>query len=565
MIRSIRPSRSLLTLVLSWLLLTVTAMAESPEVAQANGHLKRAEANLKLVNDAIGHLTQPPKGSAARLAKMRLDQAFGDLKPAGELLSKLKQGDGLADASKRYNDDIQLYEKLRGILTGGPSPEPKPKPPEPAPDSSKGKQSGQTGGATKEPPAPTTVKLGYPHADNFKNTLFTLRRVEGETQALAQLHEELRAVADPLTISFRRVAGAVATSTETRRQAGFVKDGLSKIPANGEGVAEAKQRLAEAEASLGTVDAFMKPLNERLTKLVDPASYPKLDEDLKRLTELGSGYANPEMLFREQRSRAAEAFAQGPAAREEALRIAQAYARLMQQETDQGKRVEGAGNGFLRRYEEFLAVAERETAALPGSIREDLAEADRLGNEAVQDQKPLWFTGGIPQRLEWVDDKFALLTVLDPEGAPAIGREIDAAKASLRERADALRELIIRENPLPPDRYAGADRDATVAVAIDAWGIQEKGFELLATRIPSEAWSRETKWVYSNGTWYFSDKSTLQVRLIVADKKNPELAIDRPVNVRKDHQKGDTMIGVPMRSFDETLEPGEYLLRSRVK
>ena len=146
MIRSIRPSRSLLTLVLSWLLLTVTAMAESPEVAQANGHLKRAEANLKLVNDAIGHLTQPPKGSAARLAKMRLDQAFGDLKPAGELLSKLKQGDGLADASKRYNDDIQLYEKLRGILTGGPSPEPKPKPPEPAPDSSKGKQSGQTGG-----------------------------------------------------------------------------------------------------------------------------------------------------------------------------------------------------------------------------------------------------------------------------------------------------------------------------------------------------------------------------------------------------------------------------------
>ena len=90
-------------------------------------------------------------------------------------------------------------------------------------------------------------------------------------------------------------------------------------------------------------------------------------------------------------------------------------------------------------------------------------------------------------------------------------------------------------------------------------------FELLAVRIPAEAWQRQTKWVYSNGTWYFSDKSLLQVRLIVADKENAEQAIDRPVNVRKDHQKGDTTYGVPMRSFDEALEPGEYFLRSKIK
>ena len=563
-----RAARCLPLLLLSWLCLTLPALAQSPEVAQVNGYLKRAESNLKLVNDAIGHLTQPPKGSAGKLAKMRLEQAFGDLKPAGELLSKLKSGDGLAEATKRYNDDVALHDKLRGILTGG-GPKPTPTPtPKPEPKPSSGGKSGANGSSGGEKPAaaqPATVKLGYPHADNFKNQLFTLRRVEGEAQGLVALLEELRGVEDPLSISYRRVAGALSQSAETRRQAGFVKDGLAKIPANGEGVAEAKQRLVNAEASLGAVEEFMKPLNARLAKLVDPASYPQFDADLKRLTELGSAYANPQMLFLEQRARAAEAFAQADVAKGECVRIAQAYARLIQQETDQGKRIEGAGNGFLRRHAEFLAAAEREREALPASIRADLAEADRMAVEAVQNQKPLWFTGGIPQRMEWVEDKFALYEVLDPKGAPAVGQEIAALEASLRERADALRELIIRENPLPEDRFAGADRDAAIAVAIDAWKIQEPDFELLATRIPSEAWSRETKWTYSNGTWYFSDRSTLQVRLIVADKQNPELAIDRPVNVRKDHQKGDTLIGVPMRSFDEALEPGEYLLRSRAK
>ena len=60
------------------------------------------------------------------------------------------------------------------------------------------------------------------------------------------------------------------------------------------------------------------------------------------------------------------------------------------------------------------------------------------------------------------------------------------------------------------------------------------------------------------------DRSHLQVRLIVADHENSNQAIDRPVNVIKDHQKGDTMIGVPMRSFDEELEPGEYFLKANI-
>ncbi|MFI4892096.1 MAG: hypothetical protein ACIAQ0_01480, partial [Phycisphaerales bacterium JB058] len=104
-----------------------------------------------------------------------------------------------------------------------------------------------------------------------------------------------------------------------------------------------------------------------------------------------------------------------------------------------------------------------------------------------------------------------------------------------------------------------------IETAISGWTVQQEKFDLLAVRIPAEQWARETKWTYSNGTWYFSDRSKLQVRLIVADHENPELAIDRAINVWKDHQKGDSMIGVPLRGFEDELQPNDYLLRANVK
>ena len=428
------------------------------DVAQVNAHLKRAEANLELVNGSIGHLTEAPKGSAGKLARVRLDQAFGDVEAARKLLEGL-EGEGVAEAAARHKAARELYDKLDGILSGE-TPKPAPEGEEPEATEDPPKQEKSKGGEKQDPAKPSdqrpaTVKLGYPHADNFKNTLFTLRRVEGDLGGVMKLLEELRPVTDQLSIQHRTVAGAVATITETRRQAGFVKDGLAKIPKNGEGVAEAQERLAGALASLDTAEAYLQPLNAQLAKFIDPANYPEFQSDVKRLRELSAAYANPELLFRDQRSRAAEALTQGEAAKAECIRIGQVYARLMEQGTEQGKSIEAAGNNFLGQYEAFLAAAAQQKASLPADIRADLAEADRMANEAVQNQKPLWFTGGIPQRLEWVDDKFALYTALDPNGAATLGQEVEAMKTSLDERANSLRELIIRENPLPNDTYAG--------------------------------------------------------------------------------------------------------------
>jgi hypothetical protein len=125
--------------------------------------------------------------------------------------------------------------------------------------------------------------------------------------------------------------------------------------------------------------------------------------------------------------------------------------------------------------------------------------------------------------------------------------------------------LIIQQNPLPPDRYTGGDRKQVVDVAIDAWKHQQAKFEVLGSRIPSEAWNRETMWQYSNGTWYYVDQSRLQVQLLVADESNTKQAKILPINIIKNHQKGDSLIGTPLFSSKEVLQPSSYMMRDKIK
>jgi hypothetical protein len=511
------------------------------DISKIEGLLRRAEANLNSVQSSVAGRDKPPTGSSGKLLAQRLKQAYGDLEPAGKLVTGLTKGEaGVAEITKRYNTAATLYQELAAFMNGGKA--------EPKPEVKDGE-----------------VKLGYPHADNFKNTQFTFRnKVEAPMNQLVELHAKLKPVKDQMLINHRTTAQALATIKEARRQAGFVKDGLAKIPANGQGVAAAKDNLAKAlEAIQGSEDYF-KPLHGKIMAMIDPAKFPDFDDDRKRLRGISSDYS-AEWVFTSDRARAAELFTQRQAAQEELVRIAKAYNRLMQQKTDMGTAIEAVGNGALRSFEAFDARILEEKKTLPKAIREHLAEAQQYGNEAVAEQKPAFFNGGIPQRMEWAEDKLSLLKVIDKENGPAVAKEYSATQSKLKKQADALKALIIKENRVSPDNYPGADRDAIIKVAKSGWAVQQKDAKILKIVIPSEAWTREKKWTYSNGTWYFSDKSRIQVQLIVADHENPKQAISRPVNIIKNHEKGDTMIGVPMRSFDEALQPREYYLIKNIK
>lgn len=573
--------------MLSMAVLSLATPAHA-DVSAVNSHLTRAEANLEMVNGSIGHLTSPPKGSAGKLAKLRLDQAYADLEPAGKLLAGLS-GEGVAEAAERYNTDIALYNKLAGILSGkaeppAPKEEAPPKPAEappaapdkPAAEKPKQPEAPAEPVAPAQPEKPTTVRLGYPHADNFKNTQFTFRnKVEPVANQMTQTHAELVAVEDQLSINFRTTAQALETITEAQRQAGFVKKGLDALPSNGEGVAEAYEQLNVANEQLAGAEAYFKPLHAELMALIDPANYPDYQTDLQKLKDLASMYARPDMQFMHQKDQAVTAYQQAETTKADVIQIARKYGRLMQQKSDQGVEIDRVGTGFLRNQEGFLAEAEKQKQVLPGEIKGHLAEADKDADAAVSEKKPLWFTGGIPQKMGWAEEKLVLLEGIDPAAGKPLRAEYDQLQASLAKRADSLKELIIQSNGLPSDSFHGDDRQKAIDTAIDAWKHQEKDFEVLTARIPSEAWEHIVKHHYDgsvnvntgdvSGTVTTQDRSRIQVQLIIADKANPKLAKIIPVNIWKDHNKGDTMIGVPLYSGDEKLQPHSYLLREKVK
>lgn len=525
---------ALVALCLGW---AAGANAQA-SVSQVNSHLQRAETNLQSVASSVAGRTSPPAGSAGKLLASRLQQALSDLTPAKALLDKVPAGAaGRDEAAARYEAAAAEYNRLLAFLTGGSAPAAAP-----------------SGG----------TRLNYQQEELLKNANFHLREVTGNADRLTAEYERLIVVEDQLGTDFRIIEGLVGLAENAQRKAGIARDALNQLPTDGVGVADTVRALEAAEAKVAQAAAYLLPLQTQLRQTIDPASYPEFDTDRRRLQDLSMMFARTEIIDTD-RPLAAETFVQAEAAKAECIRIAQKYARLVQQQTEQGKSLEGAGNGFLASHAAFLAHAEEVRAALPDEIREDIRTALEYGAEAVAEQKPLWFTGGVPQALGYAEDRLMLLTALDEEAGKAMQTELDEAKASLEEQAQALRELIIRENTLAEDRFRGEGRDEAIEVAESAWKVQQEEFEVLAVRIPAEQWARETKWTYSNGTWYFSDRSKLQIRIYVADHENPELVIDRPVNVWKDHQAGDSMIGTPVFAFEDELQPSSYLLRSKVK
>lgn len=528
------------------------AMADTArDVSKIEGLLRRAKVNLESVVLNMAGRDRWPQGSAGKLLAMRLEQAGSDLQPAGELVQQLPAtGPGVAEVREQYQQMAEVYNRLVALQNGGAEPQP-------------------NAGATEG-----TVKLGYPHADQFKNAVFTLQhKVEQPANQLTELQAELQPVEDQLTINYRKSGNALDLIEETRRQAGFAETALAKIPANGEGVAEAKERLAAARKALDGSEAYFRPLHEKLLTIVDPNRYPSFQQDVERMRALSGDYA-AEFIFRTDRRRAAELFGQRPQAHAEVVRIAQVYARPLQQKPAWIQPLEASGNRALSGFQVFDARIEEQRQALPGEIRGHLAQAEKLADEAVREQKPAWFTGGIPQEMGFAEDKLTLITAIDPPTGGTLQNEFEQMQTEPRQRAESLKELIIQENTPPPNNFQGADRQKAIDAAFDAWKHQEEGFKVLAAAIPAEAWTREQKHSFDgsihantgniSGEWSKQDRSKIQVQLLIAVKDDPKLAKIIPVTVYKDHMRGDTMFGTPLFAGDEELPPRFFLLRETI-
>ncbi len=414
------------------------------------------------------------------------------------------------------------------------------------------------------PAAPATgTKLDHVQAKALADGRFHVREVVGLAAAVDEVVKEVAAAADPDALDHRRVAAAMNTVAKARERAAQARTHLDPLPADGAGVKAALDELATGLASLDASEARLRPIHARLSALVDPATYPTLDADVRRLQELGQAYGDPANTFGGDRRRAAVLVGEHPAAVAEHARLVKAYATFVRQQTEAGRRVEGAARFCGEALARFGAATDAQRAAAPAAVDAAFAALARLVETAVKEEKPAFFGGGIPQQVDVVEAELVLLTALDAKAGAAAAERLAKAKADLATTQTSLAAKIIEANVLPPDTYAGADRAALEAEAAAAWKRLQPDAVVLATRIPSSAWRRETMWRRQGNTWYRIDRSRLQVQLIVG--YDDALAVIRPVDLWIDHQAGDERSAIPMDAPKDPVPPHRLLRRALLK
>lgn len=513
--------------------------AQQQQILQtAQSELKKANDNLQLALQSAGPGTAQPTGSKAKLAAVRLGSAKGPAANAAALLEKLPADNADVLAFKEQLDAVNAkIAELESRLTGG---------------------------AAGSPAAPTEggTKLDYKQEEQLKNARFYVREIEGLNNALQELAGNVRGVQDVTSLDHRVIQQGINTIAKARERAATTHQHLDPLPADGQGVKPVADQLQQLMAGVDSAEQVLGPIHAKLSAAVDPNSYANLAADTERLRELTRMFANPNILV-EDPQQAAERMTQAPAALAERERLVTQYAVIVNQQTEDGKRVGDVSRYFTEKYMAFLAAADQRKAALPGEIEADLNEANSLADQAAAEQKPLFFTGGIPQRMEWAETKLVLYKALDPQGAGAMEQKIAATRQNLKARQDALRDAIIASNEMPADTYAGDDRDSLVKIATNALKEQQPDADVLAARIPSQAWKREQLWRNQTGDWYKIDRSRLQVQLIV--KHDDKLAVIQPINMWMDHLSSDQITAFPLFEKDEELQPQSFMLRSKVK
>jgi len=504
-------------------------------LTQVEQRLSQAKANAKSAEDSAGSASKKPSASQAKLALSRAAQARAQIDTVKDALAKLPADDpavkALAESCTELENSITALETRLG--------------------------------ATAAPPATGGAKLSFQDEQKLKDAAFYVREVEGAANALDEVVAQVKATADENSLEFQRLASAMATIDKARSRKEFIDERLGALPADGAGVAEG---IAQSRAQYQRIDAaesVLKPVHERLQRIVDPANNPTLDADVARIQAFAAMFGDL-TLFESNPVRAASIVAERPAAGAELERITKTYSALLQQDTEASRRLRGVSAYLTERLSGFDRAAADWKSRLPSIVDEDLGNALRMTNEAVVEKKPLFFQGGIPQAIEFAVFRIELLAALDPAAGAKARAALETTKGTIANRQTELRELIIEQNPLPPDRYTGGDRSSLVERATAAWMALEPGAKVLTVRFPGEDWKRETMWRYSNSAWYLVDRSRLQAQLIV--RVDDRLAVIRPIDLWIDHVSNDAKSANPLHSgVEEVLSASSFLLLDKVK
>ncbi len=525
-------------------------------LGKAENEVKNAEYDLKSARESAGTAANPAKGSRAKLTTMRLDSAQKRLDQAAVYLKELPADDAsVSSVQGRYDTAAAGVAEVRAILN--PSAPPKEaKPVESAPADAEGS------GEAEPAPAPTVPKLDYKQEELLKNARWYVRETTGYTNAVAAV--VARIDADGPKPVHSEIRDGLATVETAKKKHALAADYIAQLPAGHPQVQPVADQVTEAAALIGAQESRLRAVDVELAKLTGMEHYPNYDADFKLMQDLAGRYRSFGFTV-QQPEKLAQVVQEDGQVLAEITRIAKTYVPLVEQKTDAGDQMERIFNHFQSSRNEFAAELVEYKKTLPAAFEADLKEAMDIADQGVAEQKPMFFgeNSGIEQRFGWAETKLLVLRAFGEEEAKPYVTRLAEVRAQVREQAKSLEAKIIAENTLPPDRYTGGDRDVLVEYATKAWAEQQPDAQVLTACIPSQDWTRDTRWQWSNGAFYKIDASNVQVQLII--KHDDKLAVVRPVNLYKNHLKGDTVNAYPMDEAGEELQPRRYLMLEKVE
>ncbi|MFT7616619.1 MAG: hypothetical protein ACI97A_000243 [Planctomycetota bacterium] len=530
---------------------------QQAEIKAAITKIKSADYDIKAAKGSAGTAARPAKGGRKKLTQSRLDSAKKKLADAEKIMANIPaDSSDLGDGRKQLAASKKAIAQIEAIINGGNSGSSTP---------ASGSTPPATTGNPKQPTTtnkPVVKKLDYKQEKLLKDARWYLLETEKYTKPASDVVKRMDAAGPkPLHKDVTAALNSINTGIPKFNLAvGYI----GKLPAAHPDVASLRTKIQAAGDLLGALQSRLKVESAKLQKITGLENYPNYQKDYELVNGLARRYGNFSMSA-EQPESFAQIITEDGQSLKEFRRIAKIYQPLAEQKTDAGIKMEKRVIYALGKRKEFANRLTEYKKKLPSSFAADIAEAEKLATQGVNEKKPMFFgeNSGIQQRFGWAEKKLIVIRAFGEKQAKPYVEQLEAARERIAKQAKSLEAEIIANNAMPANRFTGPKRDALIKLAQETWNAEEKGAKYLAACIPSEAWNRDTRWRWSSGSFYKIDSSKIQVQLIV--KYNDKLAVIRPVNIYKNHMLGDTITASPFHSKDEKLQPRNFIILDKVK
>jgi hypothetical protein len=173
-----------------------------------------------------------------------------------------------------------------------------------------------------------------------------------------------------------------------------------------------------------------------------------------------------------------------------------------------------------------------------------LAKAQQMVDQAINEKRPEWFTGGgiqhaMIQASSGIDSLASIKGENDSQ-VKGLRAKYTALNTKINKAEVSLKDSILAATPMPADAFTGGDKNQVIDLAVKEWNKKHADKKLLAQGISMPNWERKTEWRYKvDNTRYKVDRSYLQVWVII--QTSDTIATQYFIELSKNHIQNNTI------------------------